>query len=324
MRSNIIYFPYIRVPESAWFTRILLYWDQVASIIPSDYLYEPERLGEHTRSLIEHELIRQIHPGAYVWEIPSFLPAFAAHVTETPAKLEQRRDAFQRGETFKIHMEKMGPIEDFLCDEGLAQVDAYPWFSVEKNTATEFMAYLAACLGRINDIDASPVSDEESSLAPLVVELGDGEPHNEELEALRCVVLEELFPAPERPLSAGEIAQFREKYGDTLREFRRRVEREVLALAELRDENRRARRLELFRDELDETVKEIRTRLEESGAGRTLVSKLWSVALAIPGMPPAVGLINAIGQAFKGAPKEPRPLPLAYAARAQLALFDTE
>jgi len=324
MRSNVIYFPYIRVPESAWLTRLLLYWDQVASIIPSEYIYDPDRLGEHTRSLIEYELIRQIHPREYVWNIPSFSPAFEAHLTRDPAKLTERRVAFERGQTIRIHMEKMGPIENVLCDSGIAVVDEYPWFSVERQTATEFMAYLAACLGRVEGIDASPVSDEESSLAPLMIEPGTTERRDGELEALRWVVLENLFPAPERPLRPEEIARFRQQYGSTLREFRRRVEREVLALAELSDTNRRARCLELFRDELDETVTEIRARLRESGAGRTLVSKLWSVALAIPGVPSAVGLVNAIAQAFKGAPKEPKPLPLAYAARAQLTLLGTE
>jgi hypothetical protein len=301
-----------------------LYWDQVASIIPYEYLNAPERLGEHTRSLIEHELPKQIHPGAYVWNIPSFSPAFEAHPEEATTNLAERRKAFQRGETFRIHMEKMGPVEDVLCDTGLAQRQDYPWFSVEKDTATEFMAYLAACLGRVEGIDASPVSDQELSLAPLVYDPRGAEPHDQEVDMLRWMVLEEVFPAPERPLSAEEIARFRQRHGDTLRAFRRSVEREVLALAEIADVERRARRLELFRDELDETVTEIRIRLKESGFRRSLVSKLCSVALAIPGLPPVVGLANAIGQAFKGAPKEPKPLPLAYAARAQVTLLDAE
>jgi len=36
MEANALYFPYIKVPKSAWFTRILLYWDKVGAIIPSD------------------------------------------------------------------------------------------------------------------------------------------------------------------------------------------------------------------------------------------------------------------------------------------------
>ena len=38
MEADALYFPYIKVPKSAWFTRILLYWDKVGAIIPSDYV----------------------------------------------------------------------------------------------------------------------------------------------------------------------------------------------------------------------------------------------------------------------------------------------
>lgn len=221
-------------------------------------------------------------------------------------------------------MEKMGPIENTLCEAGLARQQGYPWFSVEKETATDFMAYLAACLGRVDDIDAAPMSDQENSLLPLVAMQGAADPVDRDLDELRWVVLEELFPAPERPLSAEEIASFRREHGDILREFRRAVEREVIALAELNEASRRERRMELFREEIHDTVDEIRTRLEESGAGRTLLSKLWSVALAIPGMPPAVGLLKAIGGAFQGSTRELHSLPLAYAARAQIGLLGAE
>jgi len=322
MRPNILYFPYIRVPESPWFTRMLLYWDQVASIIPYEFIYDPDRLGEHTRSLVEHELVRQVHPEQYIEDIPSFSSSFETYLQESHDRLVKRREAFQRDETFRIHMEKMGPIEEVLCEYGLARIQDYPLFSVEKDTAMDFMAYLAACLGRLEDIDADPVSDARANLMPLTGHDSHTMPHDEEIDVLRWVVLEELFPAPERALKAEEIADFRAKYKEILREFRRRVEREILALVELNDMGHRERRMELFREEIHDSVVEIRKRLEESGAGKTLLSKVYSVALVVPGIPPLVGLLNAIGQAFKGSNRELRPLPLAYAAHAQVDLLD--
>ncbi|GAA4707227.1 hypothetical protein GCM10025781_27320 [Kocuria gwangalliensis] len=32
--ETALYFPHIRVPKAAWFTQVLLYWEDVASIIP--------------------------------------------------------------------------------------------------------------------------------------------------------------------------------------------------------------------------------------------------------------------------------------------------
>ena len=33
MKACAIYYPYIKVPNSAWFTRTLLYWDEVGAIV---------------------------------------------------------------------------------------------------------------------------------------------------------------------------------------------------------------------------------------------------------------------------------------------------
>ncbi|HSL99847.1 MAG TPA: hypothetical protein VK944_06965, partial [Candidatus Limnocylindria bacterium] len=100
---------------------MLLYWDHVANIVPYEYLNYPERLGEHTRSLVEHDLVRQVQPGAYIRDIPSFSSSFEAYLLESPARLLMRREAFQRNETFEIHIEKMGDIGNLLCDSGLAR-----------------------------------------------------------------------------------------------------------------------------------------------------------------------------------------------------------
>jgi hypothetical protein len=58
----VIYYPYIRVPESAWFSRLLLYWDDVATIVPEDWIYAPERLGPYTQELVQRNLVIQAFP----------------------------------------------------------------------------------------------------------------------------------------------------------------------------------------------------------------------------------------------------------------------
>jgi hypothetical protein len=53
MADKVLYFPYIRVPDSEWFTQVLLYWDEVGSIVPYEYVYSPEKLGPHMRELVQ-------------------------------------------------------------------------------------------------------------------------------------------------------------------------------------------------------------------------------------------------------------------------------
>lgn len=38
MTTAALYYPYIKVPESDWFTRVLLYWDVVGAIVPYEYV----------------------------------------------------------------------------------------------------------------------------------------------------------------------------------------------------------------------------------------------------------------------------------------------
>lgn len=70
MRTRVLYFPYIRVPETPWLTQMLLYWDEVSSIVPSDYIGHPESLGTHMLGLVQEELVRQVVPGMIISEIP--------------------------------------------------------------------------------------------------------------------------------------------------------------------------------------------------------------------------------------------------------------
>lgn len=48
--DKVIYYPYINVPQNAWFTTVLLYWDEVGSIIPSDILNSDD-INNYVRSL---------------------------------------------------------------------------------------------------------------------------------------------------------------------------------------------------------------------------------------------------------------------------------
>lgn len=62
MADKVLYFPYIRVPGNEWFTRVLLYWDEIGSIVPSEYIYRTEVLGNYMIELLQSGLARQAFP----------------------------------------------------------------------------------------------------------------------------------------------------------------------------------------------------------------------------------------------------------------------
>jgi len=321
MKSNVIYFPYIRVPKSVWFTRLLLYWDKVLSISPIDFFNNPEAMGEHTRSLVEKRLVIPIPPGLYTAEIENFDSSFENYLNGLGDELDLRRKHFEEGKTFRIHMEKLGPIEWILVELKLSKESGFPWFEVELETGTEFMAYLAGCLGQHPELESDPVTDKKDNLEIFLRSERSAGNNIQELNKLRMQVLERIFPAPNHPLNADEIETFKIKHGDKLRSFRRAVEREILILADLGEPALRERRIELFQDEIQEQVDEIRAKLNESGFADVVLGKLCPILGALPGAHYVFGLSNAIFNAI-GNEKEPPPVsPLAYAAYADVELL---
>ncbi|GAH86528.1 unnamed protein product, partial [marine sediment metagenome] len=159
MANKVIYFPYIRVPQNEWFTRVLLYWDKVGSIVPHDYIYNPDHLGKYMQELIKAELVKQIIPMNYIHSIPRFKEAFIELIDRNQIINHAHKITKESNETFLIHIEKLDNIAGELCDRGLAEPVNYPWYNVEKVTANLFMAYLAAVLGELSEIDMAPITD---------------------------------------------------------------------------------------------------------------------------------------------------------------------
>src|SRR5262249_48314870 len=70
--DRVLYFPYINVPRSEWFTRVLLYWDSIGCILPEESQpyergrvrqhHHPDRSWEFTQELLSEGLLEPIYP----------------------------------------------------------------------------------------------------------------------------------------------------------------------------------------------------------------------------------------------------------------------
>ncbi len=295
MKNKILYFPYINVPNSDWFTRMLLYWDEVGVIVPNDFIVNPEKLEEHTRSLVQECLVRQVIPQNHLHNIPSFKDSFLNYIDSLGGNIiERRRTSFRKGYCSNIHIEKMDGLEYELSDMGLAQEFYYPWWHIEVDTAQEFMAYLAATLGKLPDLQLDPISDDIEHLQHFIYSSRTEESNHKKISNLRLEVLEDIFPSPKEPLKAVEISSFKEKHSDKLKAFRNRVEKEIIDIADIKSKGLRIRRLELFKDESQDAIKEIIDAMKNSGFKGLTLSKFGSIISSIPGVPPIVGLAKAV------------------------------
>ena len=214
---HAIYYPYIRVPDSPWFTRTLLYWDDVGAIVPYEYIEHPELLGSHMVALVRENLVTQVVPGMHLWKVPRFDAAFLDHLDTKDARPLAPSHQWPR-----VHMEKLQGLAEGLCERGLARKDDSaeysPWYVIEPDTADDFMAYLAAVLGQIpGEREFVPVTDHIDHVSRFRLpapSLGRRAP-------IRELVLPGLLPSPSATVEAARLAEFKAKHAGELRSFSR-------------------------------------------------------------------------------------------------------
>lgn len=335
MADKVLYFPYIRVPRNEWFSRVLLYWDEVGAIVPSEYQRERIRLGHYMKELVDSGLVKEVVPANYTSTVPNFKDTFL-HMIDNNEVIDQRRDiALERHETVKIHLEKMigeGLIED-LSDRGLASLADYPWWEVETLTGNLFMGYLASVLGKLDQLRMAPMTDRADSLSVFSKTPEDILNVDSLIDQLRMSVLEDILPGPSQNIPVGELIDFKQTHSDLLGRFRRNIEAFLLDISPVTQENIRRERIRLFKADSRERIDEIHAKMREKRWPRIVLGGICGIlAAAIPGIlalakdtpllatAAVPGLVSATYAAFSSIPDQQKRMlrePLAYAAFAQ-------
>jgi hypothetical protein len=337
MTDNALYFPYIRVPHSEWFTRVLLYWDKVGSIVPFGSRPHPEEdarvhalLGEHMVELIRAGLVTVVRPGEHLDAVPNFQEAFLELIHRNRTIIERGPVGIGRLETSRIHMEKFGWPATTVVDElhrmGLARQAEGSWYDVERFTADLFMAYLTSVLGECLKMD--PITDHSESLSVFSEFPQRNLSSPFLLDQLRTVVLDSALPAPAGVIDIRALTDFKREHRGQLVRFRRHIESSLVQIASISDGSLRNKQVHLLQDELRDETEQIRERMKERNWGPVVVGALCAVlpiagAVAERDYPSAAlglpGLAYAVYSAFKGRHDLQREIlrsPLAYAALA--------
>jgi hypothetical protein len=332
--DGVIYYPYIRLPESAWFSRAVLYWDSVATIVPDRWIANPKYLDSYTRELVQQEIVTQLLP-SYA-DLSGLADRFTHYVSHLePNELAKRREDFIDGATELIHSDK-GVLQAFnhleyqhLCSR------TGQWWRVERATAADYMAALALSLSlpghniMRHDGDTLPdtvvrrvpITDELHSLLPLLGGTSDEEDStlNERAEGqaiigrVQMMILENLFPAPVAAIPPAELDRFRRRHADLLPAFRREVEGRVDEIFRLENRWEQRRVLDRLESELNEAIEQVESYMSESRMGRIVRSSWCGLLGLIPGLDRLVTGARAIADFADPQPAAVRS-PLAYAA----------
>jgi len=280
MKKNVIYFPYIRVPQNEWFTRVLLYWDKIYSIVPIEFANKPSKLGRYMYNLVQEDLVKLITPHQYIYKIPNFNEAFLEYVDNPKYPVKQGEINKKGVETSSVHIEKMGPIGDELCKRGLSIREDWQWYSIESFTANQFMAYLAASLGQLSEIKSDPITDNNQNLVSF-------KPHylkDEkifEADKVRTIILNNILPAPSGGVNPKKLAEFKNDYSKELNQFRKKIESLLRKAATIDDPLYRSEMIKQYITKVKYDMDELSTLMKSRGLKKITLTKLFAyLALA--------------------------------------------
>jgi len=334
MAKNVLYFPYINVPENEWLVQTLLYWEKVGSIVPAEYAFNPHKLSLFMGDLVNNELVTPIIPNEYICKIPFFEEAFLNLIDTNEMINRNKQKELSISNSQRIHLEKMGELSKELIQRKLAKESRYPWFYVEQYTADLFMAYLSSVLGKCDGISMDPITDKITALTIFSQMPTHG--IDISFHELRFGALKKVLPTPiGENFNVKTLVDFKENHKNLMNKFRRHIEKELITICEISDEQLRERRYSLFIEEITDERDEIISSLEQYwsklryGTISTVLppaittsvgiaSQNWdAVMLSVP------VLFRAIGQAFKSEKaifSDILSNPIAYAALTQHVL----
>lgn len=290
MTENVLYFPYIRVPANPWFTRVLLYWDSVGSIVPYEYVNQPERLGTYMQALLTEGLVKQIIPEQYIYKVPNFVDSFIDSARRHKRRLKITKDSLSKLSTFRVHIEKLDDIGHKLCELGLARKADYPWYEIEARLANQFMAYLAGVLSILPDVKSTPITDERSHLNIY-----------DTTGRYRSVILENLLPSPSEEVTAERLSHFKSKHQRELLKFRNEVESFILQVASVSDKRLRGEMVNRFMSKTKADIDGIVDAMASNGWAKISSGRFLSYAVAGTTLADAIstgGLLSTIAAAF--------------------------
>lgn len=330
MKNKALYYPYINVPESAWISQQLLYLDKLGSIVPSEYIYNPDKLSPYMRDLVSAELVEQIFPAQYIPYDTKFEENFIKLIKSKGYDKTGQKSTRQQN-YFKIHIEKFGDtLKEELKSLGLLNEIEYPWCFVEKNTATLLMTYVAAVISMSEELSMTPITNSNEYLSlyftkqfPFYSQKND-----------ETIVLNKLIPVPEKPIPVIELCNFKEKFSTLLLPFRNEISSKVEQISLIKDKSTRDYEITTFIKNSEEKIEEITKRIEEQKWGKVNLGTLSSLtASAIPVMdinepsdllktiPGLIGAVYSVIQPRIKNRKQIKAEPLAYASYVRKGIY---
>jgi hypothetical protein len=321
-----LYFPYISLPNDEWFTRVLLYWDGVASVVPQRIAPRDPEMTPFMRQLIDAQIVRPLRPDDASWGNQSggFNQEFLALLDASGLPEPGEQPKWTR-----LNWEK-GNDELFkqIAARGLAFPDHWRWWRVERQTAGLYMAYLVGSMCRVQR-DLVPVTNAGARLAKLAQPIAGTK---SDLDELVYVTIHNVLPIPALKVPVDELRRFKDTHAEQLRDLRVYIMGKLAELVLIPDRTVRAAKLAEVKREVCEDVRRLQEEMSKRrwpvrlGGACALASPVLSLGTAVASGGNALALGLGVASAVAGVAAATAGLrvpqgvdthsPLAYAALA--------
>lgn len=224
--ANLLYYPYINLPRKNWTARTLLYYDEIGSIVPIQYMENPGDFDPYMQTLVREQLVTPINPLQVIDKPKKVIVPFIDYMNDKKFNVSKRRTSFSK-QTALIHKEKISAVnihtgkfdsELFyqLRHAGLAKKHGNYWYEVEKQTADELLTFLASIVAK--KIQFTPTTDKIGAYTYAKLKKG-----MKKKDSKRKLILKELIPLPEH-IDLMKLRSFKDKHRELLYKFRTTVE----------------------------------------------------------------------------------------------------
>lgn len=275
--ETALYFPYIEVPNTAWFMQILLYWDGAATIVPVNERGQT-KLGRNMQALNDSGLLTFVSP--LQWRRNDILgKVFLSFLERNGWVPPVEARTYTRLHRDKVNYDVVAELQD----RGLAKKSAsHDWWEVEESVANTYMAMLASAIAedrRAAGQPTSPVTDRVDRLAYM---LSPADSATDRVRQLRSSLIAEL-PVPSQPGTPGELATFKHDHAEQLQRLRDDLDSRIIQVATIQEASLREEAARILTREIGREVQAIKKAMESRGWPKIVLLGVTGVAGATIG-----------------------------------------
>ncbi|MCH8331921.1 MAG: hypothetical protein IH946_11195 [Bacteroidetes bacterium] len=271
--DKLLYYPYINIPQSDWLYKSVLYWDDVGAIVPERHEEQIDLVEPYMDDFLKTKLVHEVSPDQYVRYNDDFRTLFN-NVIDIPSRFNQkeRSEAFKNGDTVKVHINKFNSeLMRDLEQRGLLEREGQwsGWYEVETHTACLLMTYAA----HIISVNAgyTPSSDDLRNFDINIYSAS----LDEDQAKIREQTINDILPYISGA-DAYKIRAFKESKYESLKSFRRVIEKEIVELSKIESIEERDKQYNKFISDIKEQKEDILAKMNESKLGKVINGSVWA------------------------------------------------